>query len=834
NNGSASVTPSGGTAPFNYLWNTGAIVDTIVNLAPGNYSVILTDDNGCQAFDTVVITVPAILAANAIGNNVTCNGFSNGSATASANGGTAPYSYVWNTGVIGATITNLNPGNYTVTASDANGCTSNANVTITEPTLLLANATGNNITCNGLNNGSAAVVASGGTAPYTYQWSTGSTATSITNLALGNYIVTVTDSNGCIATDNVTVTEPTILLAVASGNNVTCNGFNNGSGSVAPTGGTAPYGYVWNTGGINDTITNLAPGSYNVTVTDANGCITSANTTITEPAILTATASSTNVTCNGINNGTASVSQTGGTAPYTYLWSNGGMASTISNLAPGSYTVTVTDANGCATQSSVNITQPNALVVNSAITLPILCNGGIGQINVTASGGVLPYTGTGLNSVNAGTYTYTVVDGNGCNDSTTITITEPSLLTVSVIGINPLCNGSSNGSATANVNGGTAPYIYNWTNGSTLNIASGLSAGNYSVTVTDANGCQVSGSVQLTQPNALTASSVVSSPILCFGGSGQVTVSANGGTLPYTGTGANIALAGNNTFTVTDANGCTASTTINVPQPTQIVASSAIASAIPCFGGTGNIIVTAVGGTPNYSGTGTYNVPVGTYTYTVTDANGCSNATTISITQPTALTPTATITSPIPCFGGNASISVTAIGGTPGYNGTGNFTATAGVQNYTVTDANGCSAVATINIPQPALLTSSIASQNVTCNGLNNGSATVNASGGTSPYNYLWSNGAITSTVINLSPGAYSVTVTDNNGCQSISNVIITQPTILTSTLTQTSNVLCFGGTANVFVAASGGTAPYAGIGTFSVVAGNSFFTVSDANGCTS
>ena len=408
------------------------------------------------------------------------------------------------------------------------------------------------------------------------------------------------------------------------------------------------------------------------------------------------------------------------------------------------------------------------------------------------------------------------------------------MLTVNVVGVNPLCFGNSNGTATANVNGGTAPYTYTWSNSAATSQITGLNAGSYSVTISDANGCQVIGNVVLTQPTLFNASSVISSPILCFNGSGQVTVSANGGTLPYTGTGVYPVLSGNSSFTVTDGNGCSSITTINVPQPTQVVASSAIASAIPCFGGTGNIIVTATGGTPNYSGTGTYNVPSGTYTYTVTDANGCSNSTTISITQPTALTPTATITSPIPCFGGSATVLVSAVGGTPSYSGTGNFVATAGVHNYTVIDANGCSAVASINVTQPTVLTSNISSQNVTCNGLNNGSATVNATGGTAPYTYLWSNGATTATAINLTPGAYSVTVTDNNGCQSISNVIITQPTILTSTLTQTSNVLCFGGTANVFVAASGGTAPYAGIGTFSVVAGNSFFTVSDANGCTS
>jgi gliding motility-associated-like protein len=749
-------------------------------------------------------------------------------------GGTAPYTYLWSNGPTTANVSSLAPGAYSVTVTDANGCTAVDNVTITEPALLVATATSTNVTCNGLNNGTASVTETGGTAPYTYLWSNGPTNANVSSLAPGAYSVTVTDANGCTAVDNVTITEPALLVATATSTNVTCNGLNNGTAIVTETGGTAPYTYLWSNGPTTANVSNLAPGTYSVIVSDANGCTAVDNVTITEPTLLVATTSSTNITCNGLNNGSASVIGSGGTAPFTYSWSNGPTTANVSNLAPGTYSVTVTDANGCTVTSSVTITQPTSVVANSSVTQTILCNGGTGQISVTATGGTLPYSGIGVNTVVAGTYTYTVSDANGCSNSTTISITEPTALTLSIVGIDPLCNGNSNGSATATVNGGTAPYTYSWTNGSLTNQAVGLSAGSYSVIVTDANGCQINGNIILNQPGTLSASSAVTSPILCFGGSGQVTVSANGGTLPYTGTGVFNVVTGNNSYTVTDANGCTASTSIIVPQPTQVIASSAIASPIPCFGGNGNIIVTATGGTPTYTGTGSFSVPAGTYTYTVTDANGCTNATTITITQPSALTPAANITTAIPCFGGTGTVTVSAIGGTPTYNGTGNFTATAGIQNYTVTDANGCSASVSINVVQPSLLTSSINSQNVTCNGLNNGSATVTAAGGTPVYSYLWSNGNTTSTATNLSPGAYSVTVTDANGCQSVSNVVITQPTLLTSSLTQTSNVLCFGGTANVFVAANGGTAPYTGTGTFSVVAGNTFFTVSDANGCTS
>ncbi|NBV68260.1 MAG: hypothetical protein EBR74_06955, partial [Flavobacteriia bacterium] len=514
------------------------------------------------------------------------------------------------------------------------------------------------------------------------------------------------------------------------------------------------------------------------------------------------------------------------TAPYTGTGNNA--------VTAGSYNFTITDANGCIAQTSIVVTQPSTLIANAILSAPVLCNGGLGQVSVFANGGTLPYTGTGNFSVLAGTYNYTVTDANGCANTANIIVTQPIILSVTLGGVNPTCNGNSNGSATATPNGGTAPYSYLWSNSATGASAINLVSGTYTVTVTDANGCTAINSITLTQPSLLTASSTITSAILCNGGNGQVLVSGAGGILPYSGTGNFTVLTGNATFTITDGNGCIASTTINVPQPTAVVASSSVASPIACFGGTGNIIVTAVGGTPAYSGTGSFSVGVGTYTYSVTDANGCPSSTTITITQPTALTPAATISSPILCNGGNATVNISATGGTPNYNGTGNFITTVGVHSYTVIDANGCAATVSINVPQPTLLTSSILSQNVTCNGLNNGSASVSAAGGVPNYTYLWSNGTTTATATNLAPGSYSVTVTDVNGCTSISNCTISQPTNLTSSSIQTSNILCFGGTGNVFVTAAGGTAPYSGIGNFSVNAGPHFYTVTDANGCTS
>jgi gliding motility-associated-like protein len=805
-----SVSATGGQAPY-----TGIGTFT---LPAGSYNFTVTDSFNVIAITSITISEPSALTASISGANVTCNGLNNGSATITASGGVAPYTYSWSNSSINDSVSNLAPGNYTVTVVDANGCSTSQSVIITEPVILTASSTEvNPILCNG-DTAIVSVLAQGGTLPYV--------GTGSFSVVAGTFTYTVTDGNNCSASTSIVITEPTILSASITGIDVTCNGAANGSITSSVSGGTQPYAYLWSNGATTSSITNLTPGSYTLVVTDTNGCSVNSTQLITEPVILTAASTVTSsILCQG-GQGVVTVSANGGTIPFS--------GTGTYNVNAGFYTYTVTDNNGCIAQTNINVSEPAQVQANAVISQAILCNGGTGQITVNAIGGVGPYSGTGGQSVIAGNYSYIVSDANSCSDTVNISITQPVTLAVNVNGTNPLCNSSANGSALANVSGGTAPYAYLWSNGNTTNTANSLTAGTYTVQITDTNGCVISGSVTLTQPGTLSANAIISSAILCNGGSAQVLVSANGGTAPYSGIGQFSALAGNATYTVTDANACTATASINVPEPSALVVNAAIASPIACFGGNGNIIVTAAGGTPSYTGTGSYSVSVGTYTYPVTDINGCLTSATITINQPTALIANAVIVTPIACNGGTATILVSGVGGTPNYTGTGNFNAPVGVQSYTVIDANGCSSNTSINVNQPSILTSSISSQNVTCNGLNNGSAVVTANGGTPNYSYLWSNGATTASVSNLAPGAYSVTVTDANGCQSVSNVNITQPTVLTSAVVQTANILCFGGTGSVFVSANGGSAPYIGTGSQSVVAGNQSFTITDANGCTS
>ncbi|MFZ7144954.1 MAG: T9SS type A sorting domain-containing protein, partial [Bacteroidota bacterium] len=472
--------------------------------------------------------------------------------------------------------------------------------------------------------------------------------------------------------------------------------------------------------------------------------------TITEPAALVASSSATAILCNG-GSSTVTVSATGGTAPYS--------GTGTFTEAAGTYSYTVTDANGCTSTTSITISEPAALVASSSATA-ILCNGGSSTVTVSATGGTAPYSGTGTFTESAGTYSYTVTDVNGCTSTTSITISEPAALVASSSATAILCNGGSS-TVTVSATGGTAPYSGTGTFTE--------SAGTYSYTVTDVNGCTSTTSITITEPAALVASSSATA-ILCNGGSSTVTVSATGGTAPYSGTGTFTEAAGTYSYTVTDANGCTSTTSVTITEPTALVASST-ATAILCNGGTSLVTVTATGGVGPYLGLDTYEVLAGTYVYTVTDANGCSTTTTITVTQPGALVPSYSA-APINCYGASTMVTISATGGTSPYTGVGTVNQFAGTMNYTVTDFNGCSANLIVTLTQPMKVEGSTTSVSTSCAG-NDGSATVNPTGGTGSYTYLWSDGQTTQTATNLSSGTYTVTITDSNGCTGYSSATV-------------------------------------------------------------
>ncbi|MCC7301045.1 MAG: gliding motility-associated C-terminal domain-containing protein [Bacteroidia bacterium] len=327
------------------------------------------DGNGSDCFNLMMIglywqttacttCVPqsGVLPVTATNGSSACNPCS-GTSTVTPNGGTPPYSYTWNTVPVQTTqtATGLCPGTYIVTVSDAACLAGMDTIVISSPNPVTAGATSTNVACFGQSTGTATATPSGGTAPFTYNWSpSGGTNSTATGLTAGTYTVTITDANGCTATATVTITQPGQLLATASALvNVTCAGGTNGSAGVNPAGGTPPYSYLWSPSSQTlQTATGLAAGIYTVTITDVNGCSTTATVTVTQPAPMSAPTTTAADTC-GMSTGSVNVNVTGGTGPYTYSWAPvNGNGAALGNLNGGTYTVTITDANGCTTTAT--------------------------------------------------------------------------------------------------------------------------------------------------------------------------------------------------------------------------------------------------------------------------------------------------------------------------------------------------------------------------------------------------------------------------------------------------------------------------------------------------
>ena len=789
--GTATITafPGSGTAPY-----TGE--GTFIGLAAGTYTYIITDALFCTASVDVTITAPTLLVASETHTNVSCFGGNNGTATITAAGGTAPY-----TGE--GTITGLVAGTYTYLVTDANGCTDDVIVTITEPAVLVASESHTNVSCFGGNDGTATITASGGTAPYVGEGT-------FTGLVAGTYTYTVSDALGCTDDVIVIITEPTQLVASETHTNVSCFGGYSGTATITASGGTSPY--------IGEgTFSGLPAGTYTYIVTDALGCTDDVTVTITEPTLLVALESHTNVSCFGLSHGTATITGSGGTAPYLG-------EGTFSGLAAGTYTYIVTDALNCTDDVTVTITEPTVLVASESHTNVSCFGGNNGTATITASGGTAPYSGEGtFGGLAAGTYTYTVSDANGCTDDVTVTITEPTVLVASESHTNVSCFGGNNGTATITASGGTAPYSGEGT-------FTGLAAGTYTYWVTDALGCSDDVSVTITEPTQLVASESHVN-VSCFGGSnGEATITASGGTSPYIGEGTFGGLiAGTYTYTVTDALGCSDDVTVIITEPTVLVASETHTD-VTCFGfSDGTATITGSGGTAPYLGEGTFTgLAAGTYSYIVTDALGCTDDVSVTIGEPTRLYANETHTN-VSCFGGSdGTATITASGGTGPYLGVGTFGGLiAGTYSYTVTDSKGCTADVYVTITEPTVLVAAETHTNINCFGDTDGTATITASGGTGPY-------VGEGTFTGLAAGTYTYWVTDALGCSDDVSVTITEPTELIASESHT-NVSCFGlsdGTATI--TASGGTSPYTGEGTFiGLPAGTYNYVVTDFNYCT-
>lgn len=856
-NGVITITPTGGTAPYNYLTMPGnQTAMPVNNLSIGTYTVTITDAHNCLLSSSYTVTQSTEITTSFSIATVSCNGKSDGAINSTSTGGVPPYTYNWSPGgVTSPNISGLPIGSYTLTVTDKAGCSVSSSTVITEPPVLKATLTTTNETCNYLNDGTASVTVTGGTPNYTYNWAPGSIKTqSVSNLPAATYTLTVKDLKGCTSTSIFTITQPpTLAVSFINQVNVSCNGGSNGSVTANATGGTAPYTYAWLPGGsTNAVLTNAPAGTYTVTVTDKNNCTVQKSVTLTEPTILNVTTTITNVSCPSGANGVIKATPSGGTAGYTYLWLPiNKTTATVSGLTAGNYTLTVTDAKGCKNTSVQTVAQPDPIVISFAVTNVSCYNGSDAAVNTSVSGGTAPYTYNwlpgnikteDLSGLKTGTYTLTVTDNAGCKGSKVVTVTQPTLLTAVASGTDETCNYLNDGSVTVTPYGGVSPYMYEWQpTGDVTPTVNNLPAGSYSVTVTDNNGCKINVSTTIKQPNAIAITFDDQIDVSCYSGSdGTVRAIPSGGTPNYSylwspGNFTSDVIfnipAGTYTVTITDKNNCQAMDSISIGQPPLPVSVTASSTPAACYGASsGTATATGAGGTAPYTynwmpgnknGSTVTNLPAGTYTVNVTDSKGCTSNTTVIVSEPPKMQITTSIVEAT-CFMANGGAKASVLGGTAPYTyhwsplgGTADSAMGlySGAYTVVVTDANGCTSSASVNIndkgiPKPTIFNV----VNVKCYGDSTGSASVSVTGGSGVYTFQWLPKGGTGTVAtNLTAGSYTVIVKDATGCQSLATTSpdITQPTQILPQVTTTSTS-CFGGNdGTASVMAAGGIPGY-------------------------
>ncbi len=749
---------------------------------------------------------------------------------------------------------------YSLTASYKNCPQLTADIPINILDFSMANIT--DADCYGTSTGSINVQAVNGTPAYTYSLNGGTAQSSGTfsGLAAASYIVTAIDANGCMRDTVLTLSQPSAVMAQSvTTSPATCN-TNNGSVTIVGTGGTSGYTYAQGSGAYQNSgaFTGLAAGSYVFHIKDANDCIYDTTISISAPNIAQLDSLvSLNPLCHG-GSGSVTVYASGGPTPYSYSI-NGGTAQSSNVFSPisaGTYTVTVTDANGCIATGTTTIAEPSAIAVSTASIINADCHGAsTGSISVTASGGTAPLTyslngGTPASSgtytgLTAATYTLQVTDNLLCTYDTTFTIYQPDELIVDTIStVNVSCNGGNNGSIDITAIGGTAPYTYTLGLGSAQSsgLFSGLSAGTYTISIVDANGCQTDTTISVTAPGPLQISTISQNHALCHGDStGSITVTVSGGTPVYAYSLNGGTASTNNTFStlpagtytinVEDAQGCQIDSTVVVTEPPLFVISSSGTDPL-CHGDSnGQVIVTATTGivpiTYSYNGSiatssnTLSNLPNGTYTIEATDANGCIALDTVMLTEPAEMLIGLSII-PISCYGASdGQISFTVANGSPpistSLNGSpmavSNFSYAAldtGSYTLTIQDSTGCTKDTNFIITQPVQITFQLQGKDLSCYGAGDGEITVTGiTGGLTPYNFIV-NGSIfssTPTITQLDAGSHQVTVVDANGCQDSQVVVLNEPDRVKLNINIIDPECTTLGAA--YLQALGGTAPY-------------------------
>ena len=873
--GSLSVEATGGTGA--YFFTDGTTTNTtgvFNNLSSGLYNITITDENDCETncLPVQINEADELQCGNIEITEISCFNGNDGVITVVPSGGTPPFNFsnILTSNTTGV-FDNLATGSYPIIITDANDCQ-----IICGPYLLynppnldyeIVNLTSS---CANEDTGIIEILATQGTAPYTYSLGNISNTTGLfTGLASGGYSISIVDANGC---STVTGTiglggNATLLCGFPNVQHVSCSGGEDGSVLVEGFGGTQPYTFTLglDTNATGE-FTNLSAGQYTILISDANGCETEcASFTIAEPEVLECIfQSSEDVSCYLGNDGSLSVLAQGGTAPYTYT--DGITTNTtgvFTNLGSGSYFIAITDANLCEKQcDSIVINQPKELVCGNADISEINCHdGNDGAIVLTPQGGTAPYNydngietnGTGIfDDLSAGSYMITVTDANNCAiECGPYDLANPTILEYDLLSVNSVsCANADDGSISLLGSGGTGPGTYTYElNGVTNNtgIFANLVAGSYTIIITDANNCEIgTAEIEVGSAEQLSCNVEETNNVSCFGlSNGNISVSGSGGTAPYTyelngvanTTGVFSGLSANTyTIQISDINGCIVEcTSVDVSEPELLECLFQTSEDASCYlGNDGSLTVLAQGGKAPYSytdgvttnTTGIFtNLGSASYFITITDANLCETVCNpVIINQPEELVCGSADIIGINCHDGSDGVTIlTPEGGTAPYsfdngnvtNGTGIFTGlSSATYVITVTDANNCAIeCGPYDVENPALLEYNlIGVNNVACAGGDDGSIELIGSGGTVPYTYQLNGVTNTSGLFtDLVAGSHTIIITDANDCIiETAEIEVGSAEQLFCNIEEANDVSCFGlSDGNITVSSIGGTAPY-------------------------
>jgi gliding motility-associated-like protein len=759
NDGEIDLTVWGGTTPYTYSWSNTAASQDITNLTNGTYNVTVTDAKNCTATNSAVITQPFALSGSLSITDVNCNGDLTGQLIATISNGTAPYTYSWkNTNtfyaVDNAVLSNIPAEDYEMTVVDSKNCEFILTGTVTEPPLLVLTNTFENVKCYGESTGEINLSVSGGTAPFSYNWNTNtvpsfSTIQDLLNIPAENYTVNVTDDKGCVKTLTQEIIQP---LAPMSSSFTTipvdCFGFNTGSIDLIVEGGTNPYTYLWSNGDVVEDPNGLLTGTYTYDALDANNCLLSGSVFISQPAApLNVDNILTHVNCFGEYNGAIDLTTTGGTSPYSWTWINStynlsNTSEDLTNIDADWYSFTTTDGNGCTVIDTLTITQPTELLSTISGT-DVSCKfGNDGTIDLTVSGGSPNYTYTWSNSATsqdlslliAGIYDVTITDDHNCQTTNQIEILEPLFaLSYEYTFKNVNCPNGTDGFIDIEVNGGTSPYTYSWSNGATTDLAELLVAGEYNFIVTDSKGCILEDTLQIIQPDNLTLSDTITD-VTCFGLSdGEINITPSGGTQPYTYTWYNSAFALSS-------------------QTEDMIA-----------------------------------YPSDTYQVEILDSLNCFYEFYFNLSQPELLNVTFQGSDDVDCNGGtDGDIYIDVTGGNGGYtflwsNGATTedlIDAVANLYEIVVTDSKNCKDSLETHIYQPDSLLMTFGVTEVSCIDNYDGTIQVYPYGGTGNVTYSWSHGPTDDYLSDLPTATYTVTITDLLNCTATDSVFVPLNTI--------------------------------------------------------